>query len=277
MFKILSNAQIAPGIFKMELEAPLVARKAGAGQFVMIRIDEEGERIPLTIANNDDKNITICYQVVGVTTYRLSGRRNGEGLLDVVGPLGHKTEVKKVGSVCCIGGGIGITEIYPVAKAYKSSGNKVIVIIGARNKELVIFKKELREVSDEVIITTDDGSEGKKGFTSGSLKMLIDSKKDIDLVYAVGPAMMMKVISDLTRPYEIKTIASLNTVLVDGTGMCGSCRIEVGGETKFVCVDGPEFDAHKVNFNQLMTRQSLFKDQEKHACQMKTRLMESGG
>jgi len=269
MFKILSNRQIAPKVFKMELEASLVARKALAGQFVIIRIDEKGERIPLTIADHDEKNITIVYLVVGVTTHRLTEKKAGEGLLDVAGPLGHNTDLKKIGTVCCIGGGVGIAELYPVAKAYRASGNKVIVIIGAKTKELVIFKKELSGVCDEMLVTTDDGSEGEKGFVSGALKKLIDSGKKIGLVYAVGPAIMMKVVSEVTRPYDIRTIVSLNTVLVDGTGMCGSCRIEVGGETKFACVDGPEFDAHKVNFEELMARQGLFKTQERHACKIR--------
>ncbi len=269
MFKILSNQNIAPSIFKMELEAPLVAKKAQAGHFVIIRIDEQGERIPLTIAGHSDKNITIVYQLVGVTTHRLTEKKQGHFLQDVVGPLGHNTEAKKVGTVYCIGGGVGIVEIYPVARAYKASGNKVIGIIGARDKDLVIFRKELEEVCDEIFITTDDGSLGEKGFVSNVLKRLMDSGRKIDLVYTVGPAIMMKVTSDLTRPYNIKTIASLNSVLVDGTGMCGSCRIEVAGETKFACVDGPEFDAHKVNFDELMTRQSLFKAEEKHACKIR--------
>ncbi|MBU1852973.1 MAG: sulfide/dihydroorotate dehydrogenase-like FAD/NAD-binding protein [Candidatus Omnitrophica bacterium] len=269
MFKILSNEQIAPGIFNMQLVAPLVARKAKAGQFVMIRIDEHGERIPLTIASNDAENITIVYQVVGVTTHRLTEKKNNDFLLDVVGPLGHETQIEKLGTVCCIGGGVGIAELYPVTRAYKSSGNKVIVIIGAKNKGLVIFKEELKEICDEMFITTDDGSEGEKGFVSDVMKRLIDSGRKIDLVYAVGPAIMMKIIADLTRPFDIKTMVSLNSVLVDGTGMCGSCRVEVGGETKFVCVDGPEFDAHRVNFEELMSRQSLFKEQEKHACKIR--------
>lgn len=269
MFNILSNEKIAPQIFKMELEAPLVAKKTAPGQFVMIRIDEQGERIPLTIADHDEKNITIVYQVVGVTTYRLTERKKGGALLDVVGPLGHNTEARKIGAVCCVGGGVGIAEIYPVAKLYRSVGNRAIVIIGARNKDLIIFEQELREVCDQIFITTDDGSYGEKGFVSGVLKRLMDSGEKIDLAYAVGPAIMMKVVSDLTRPYGVKTLVSLNSILVDGTGMCGSCRVEVGGETKFACVDGPEFDGHKVNFEELMARQSLFKEQEKHACKIR--------
>jgi len=266
MYRILSNEKIAPGIFKMRLTVPLVARKANAGQFVIIRIDGHGERIPLTIASNDSENITIVYQVVGVTTHRLAEKKSNDFLTDVVGPLGHETEISKLGTICCLVGVVGIAELYPVARAYKSSGNKVSVIMGAKNKDLVIFKEELKEVCDELFITTDDGSEGEKGFVSDVMVKLLESGVKPDLVYAVGPAIMMKVIADLTRSSGIKTMVSLNSVLVDGTGMCGSCRVEVGSETKFVCVDGPEFDAHKVNFEELMSRQALFKEQERHAC-----------
>jgi len=269
MHKILLNEKIAPQIFRMEVEAPVVAKKAQAGQFVMVRIDEQGERVPLTIADHDEGNIVMVYQVVGVSTHRLAGKKKGEGLLDVVGPLGHSTEAKRIGTVCCVGGGVGIAELYPAAKAYKAAGNKVIVIVGARTKGLVIFREELKGVCDEMFVATDDGSDGKKGFVSDVLKGILDSGEKIDLVYAVGPAIMMKVVADLTRPHRIKTLASLNTVLVDGTGMCGSCRVEVGGETKFACVDGPEFDAHRVNFSEMMARQGLFVEQEKHACKIR--------
>jgi len=269
MFKIYENENIAPQIFRMKLEAPFVARKAGPGQFVMLRVDEKGERIPLTIAEHDDKTIVLVYQVVGLTTYKLSEKKKGDELLDVVGPLGHMTESQNVGTVCCVGGGVGIAELYPVACSYKTKGNKIIGVVGARSKSYIIYKKELSDICDELYITTDDGSEGRKGFVSDVLKELLDSKMRIDLVYAVGPAIMMKVVSELTQPYKIETIVSLNSVLVDGTGMCGSCRVEVGGETKFVCVDGPEFDGHKVNFKELMSRQSLFKEQEAHICKLK--------
>jgi len=269
MFDVLRNEKIAPNIFKMIINAPLLAAKAKAGQFMMIRIDDKGERIPLTIADTDGKNITIVYQVAGVTTHRLTEKKAGETVSDVVGPLGHATDVRKIGTVCCVGGGVGIAELYPVAKAYKSAGNDVIIIIGARNKELLIFKKELADLGAQLLVATDDGSDGEKGFVSGILKRLIDSGRNIGLVYAVGPGVMMEVISNLTKPYGIKTLVSLNTVLVDGTGMCGSCRIQVGNETKFACVDGPEFDGHLVNFKELKARQSLFKEQEKHACKIR--------
>jgi len=269
MFNILSNENIAPAIFRMELEAPLIAGKAGPGQFLIIRIDDKGERIPLTIADHDERCVTIVYQVAGVTTHRLSEKKKGGYLADAVGPLGRATEIERVGNVCCIAGGVGIAEVYPVVRAHKSIGNHVLAILGARNKELIIFKSELEGLCDEIFITTDDGSLGEKGFVSGVLKRLIDSPRQMDLVYAVGPAIMMKVIADVTRPHDIKTLASLNTILVDGTGMCGSCRIDVGGDTKFVCVDGPEFDAHKVNFTELIARQGLFKRQEDHACKIR--------
>lgn len=269
MFKVITNGKIAPLIYKMSIETDFIAQKARPGQFVMIRIDEQGERIPLTIADAGAGIITIVYQVVGVTTNKLSKKKKGDYLSDVLGPLGHATEIRKIGIVCCVGGGVGIAELYPAVKAYKAIGNDVIVIIGARNKELLIFKNELEKTCDELLIATDDGSSGEKGFVSDILKKTIDSKRKIDLMYTVGPAVMMEVISNLTRPYGIKTLVSLNTVLVDGTGMCGSCRVEVGGETKFVCVDGPEFDGHKVNFKELKLRQSLFKEQESHACKIK--------
>jgi len=269
MFKIHSNEKIAPAIFKMVIEAPLVAAKARPGQFVMIRIDEFGERIPLTIADIDGKNVTIVYQTAGVTTYKMTEKKIGEFISDIVGPLGHATDTKKIGTVCCVGGGVGIAELYPVAKAYKNAGNNLIIIIGARNKELLIFKKELEGLGAQLLIVTDDGSLGEKGFVSDILKRLIDSGNKIDLVYAVGPGIMMEVVSNLTKSYGIKTLVSLNTVLVDGTGMCGSCRIQVGSETKFACVDGPEFDGHMVNFKELKARQNLFKEQEKHACKIR--------
>src|SRR3990167_8758848 len=218
MFKILYNEKIAPGIFKMVIYAPLIAAKAKPGQFIMIRIDEAGERIPLTIADIDGKNITIVYQAVGVTTYRLAKKKNKEFVSVVVGPLGHATDIRKIGVVCCVGGGVGIAELYPVAKAYKNAGNNVIVIVGARDKELLIFKKELELLGVEIFIITDNGSIGEKGFVTDVLKRVIDSGKKIDLVYAVGPGVMMEAISNLTKPYAIKTMVSLNTVLVDGTG-----------------------------------------------------------
>ena len=269
MFKIYSNEKIAAGIFKMIIEAPLVSARARAGQFMMIRIDERGERIPLTIADRSDKTITIVYQVAGVTTYRLTEKKAGEYVSDAVGPLGHATDTDKIGTVCCVGGGVGIAELYPVAKAYKNAGNSVIIIIGARNKELLIFKKELEFLGAEMFVVTDDGSFGEKGFVTNALKKLIDSGKIINLVYAVGPGVMMEAVSNLTKPYGVKTLVSLNTVLVDGTGMCGSCRIQVGTETKFACVDGPEFDGHLVNFKELKARQNLFKEQENHACKIR--------
>ncbi|MBU1913250.1 MAG: sulfide/dihydroorotate dehydrogenase-like FAD/NAD-binding protein [Candidatus Omnitrophica bacterium] len=295
MFKIYSNEKIAAGIFKMILEAPLVSATARPGQFMMIRIDEQGERIPLTIADISDKTITIVYQIAGVTTYRLTEKKAGEYVSDVVGPLGHATDTDKIGTVCCVGGGVGIAELYPVAKAYKNAGNSVIIIIGARNKELLIFKKELEFLDAEMFVVTDDGSFGEKGFVTDVLKRLLDSGRKmeptrakargslggilspdlsyrgecINLVYAVGPGVMMEAVSNLTRPYGVKTLVSLNTVLVDGTGMCGSCRIQVGTETKFACVDGPEFDGHLVNFKELKARQSLFKEQENHACKIR--------
>ncbi|MFH0731317.1 MAG: sulfide/dihydroorotate dehydrogenase-like FAD/NAD-binding protein [Candidatus Omnitrophota bacterium] len=269
MFKVLYNEKIAPGIYKMVIDTPLIAAKAKSGQFIMIRIDETGERIPLTIADIEGKNIAIVYQAVGVTTYKLAEKKNGEFVSDVAGPLGHATDIRKIGTVCCVGGGVGIAELYPVAKAYKNAGNNVIVIVGARNKELLIFKKELELLGVEIFMITDDGSIGGKGFVTDVLKRVMNSGNEIDLVYAVGPGVMMEAVSNLTKSRAIKTLVSLNTVLVDGTGMCGSCRVQVGDETKFACVDGPEFDGHLVNFKELKIRQGLFVEQEKHACKIR--------
>ncbi len=269
MFKILYNEKIAPNIFKMTVEALLIADKAKPGQFVMIRVDELGERIPLTIAGTGDGNITLVYQTVGITTHKMAEKKKGESISDLAGPLGHATDIKKIGTICCVGGGVGIAELYPVTKAYADAGNALIIIIGARDKELLIFKKELEGLGGEMFVTTDDGSLGEKGFVTDVLKRLINSGKKIDLVYSVGPGVMMEAVSNLTRPYKIKTLVSLNTVLVDGTGMCGSCRVRIGNETKFVCVDGPEFDGHLVDFKELKARQGLFKEQEKHACKIR--------
>lgn len=269
MFRIIDNNKLAPQIFEMQIEAPLIAKKAQPGQFIMLKVDEFGERIPLTIADRDNGSITIIFQVVGVTTFRLSQKIRGDFLMDIAGPLGKATEVKNFGRVLCIGGGVGIAELYPVARAYKEAQNFVVSLIGSRSKQFIIYEKKLRSVSDELFITTDDGSYARKGFVTDVLKEFLEEDRVFDLVYAVGPVKMMEKASSLTAPYKIKTLVSLNSILVDGTGMCGSCRVEVGGETKFVCVDGPEFDGGLVNFTQLETRQSLFKEQE--ACALKAK------
>uniref|UniRef100_A0A7V3ZVV6 Sulfide/dihydroorotate dehydrogenase-like FAD/NAD-binding protein n=1 Tax=candidate division WOR-3 bacterium TaxID=2052148 RepID=A0A7V3ZVV6_UNCW3 len=265
MAKILKKEILAPNIKKFVVLVPEVAQKALPGQFVIVRVCEEGERIPLTIADFDKEKgtITIVFQEVGKTTYHLGTLNEGDEILDFVGPLGKPSEIEKFGTVCCIGGGVGTPEIYPVARALKEIGNYVIVIIGARTKELVIMENEMRKVADEVYITTDDGSYGMKGLVTDALKKLLVENKKIDRVIAVGPVIMMKAVSELTKNYNIKTIVSLNPMMLDGTGMCGICRVEIGGETKFACVDGPEFDGHLVNYDLLMARLRTYLEEEK--------------
>ncbi|MBL7081653.1 MAG: sulfide/dihydroorotate dehydrogenase-like FAD/NAD-binding protein [Candidatus Omnitrophica bacterium] len=270
MFKITNKERLAKDITKIVVEAPLIAKKAKAGQFVVVINDDKGERIPLTMADWDRQRgiITLILQDVGFTTHKLAAREIGNCIAHILGPLGHATEIKKLGQVICIGGGVGIAEILPVAGAFKQAGNDVVSIIGARNKELLILEEEMRAVCNELYITTDDGSYGRKGFVTELLKEILDGKTDkranrqTHLIYAVGPIVMMRAVSDLTRPFRIKTIVSLNTIMVDATGMCGSCRCSVGDQAKFACVDGPDFDGHLVNFQELGKRVNQFKAQE---------------
>lgn len=266
MHKILLKKSLAPKVGLIEVDAPAIAKKALAGQFIVLRIHQNGERIPLTIADRDPGKgtITIVFQKIGATTTMIDTLEQGDEILDLLGPLGRPAHIDKVGTVVCIGGGVGIAEIYPVAKAYKNAGNKVISILGARNKELIIFEDKIRSVSDECFITTDDGSHGRKGFVSDVLKEIMAREK-VSLVSAVGPTIMMKVISDITKPDGIKTFVSLNPIMLDATGMCGVCRVTVGGKVKFACVDGPEFEGHEVDFAELMSRQRLYIDEEKRA------------
>ena len=270
MYRIVAKKDLAPTVKQFEILAPLVAKKAKPGQFVVVRVDEKGERIPLTIVDSSSNKgtITIVVLEAGKTTKRLNCLNEGDYLLNCIGPLGNQAEIKKYGTVVCIGGGVGIACIYPEVRALKEAGNKVISIIGARTRELLIFEKEIGENSDESYVTTDDGSKGHHGFVSDILRKLIDERRHMDLVIAVGPIMMMKVIADMTRPHGIKTVVSLNPIMVDGTGMCGSCRVEVGGETKFTCVDGPEFDAHLVDFDLLISRNKRYLHEERLALEM---------
>ncbi|MBO8174764.1 MAG: sulfide/dihydroorotate dehydrogenase-like FAD/NAD-binding protein [Thermococcus sp.] len=265
MFEILHKEKLAPGINLFEIKAEKIAKKAKPGQFMILRLHEKGERIPLTIADTNPENgtITIVAQEVGKTTHELGTYEAGDYILDILGPLGKPSHIDKFGTVVIIGGGVGVAEIYPVARAMKEAGNYVISILGFRTKELVFWEDKLKQVSDEVIVTTNDGSYGMKGFTTHALQKLIDEGRKIDLVHAVGPTIMMKFVAELTKPYGIKTVASLNPIMVDGTGMCGACRVTVGGEIKFACVDGPEFDAHQVNWDELMKRLDYYKDLEK--------------
>lgn len=264
MFPILQAEELSAGVKAFWVKAPLVAKKCQPGQFIILRIDEEGERIPLTIAdfNRQQGSILLIFQEVGATTRQLGALSVGQAILDIAGPLGKPSEIENFGTVVCIGGGIGVAPVYPIARAYKQAGNKVISIIGARNRDLLIMEKLMREVSDELHITTDDGSAGRKGLVIDPLKEMIDAGNAIARVIAIGPMIMMKSVSEVTRPYGIHTIVSLNPIMVDGTGMCGGCRCSVGGATKFACVDGPEFDGHQVDFVGLMSRSRMYKEHE---------------
>ena len=276
MNNIQEKEFLSPQVFRMKIEAPEIAKKRKAGQFVILRTCESGERIPLTIADADPDEgwIELVVQIVGKTTKSLSELGPGESLCDLAGPLGRPTHIEKYGTVVMVGGGIGIAPAHPIAQAMKTAGNTVISILGGRSKELVIMEKKMRAASDEVIITTDDGSYGVKGLVTDAIQKLIDEGKKINLVIAIGPPIMMKFVSLLTKKYNIPTQVSLNTVMVDGTGMCGGCRVSVGGKSKFVCVDGPEFDGHLVDFDEMMLRLNMYKDQEKecydHACKIRS-------
>lgn len=265
MYKILEKKELAPQVKLFEVAAPLIAKKAKPGQFVILRIDEEGERVPLTIAdfNREKGTITMIFQEVGASTTLLGQLNEGDALLDLVGPLGKPTHIENFGTVVCVGGGIGIAPVYPIARGMKEAGNEVVSIIGARSEHILIYEEEMKAVSDKLHITTDDGSKGHKGFVTDPLKEMLDAGKKIDLVVAIGPVIMMKNVAETTRAYGIPTVVSLNPIMVDGTGMCGGCRVSVGNENKFACVDGPEFDAHKVDFAGLMARQRMYKNQEK--------------
>jgi len=280
MFKIRNKERLASSITKLEIEAPLIAAKAQPGQFVIVIMDEKGERIPLTLADWDRVRgtITLIFQDVGFTTHQLSIKNIGDSIAHILGPLGHPTEinpalackggVKKLGRVICIGGGVGIAEVFPVSRAIKQAGNEVIGIIGARSKELLILEKEMQKVCDKLYITTDDGSYGRKGFVTDILREILNQQtskpanQQTDLVYAIGPVVMMRAVCEITRALKIETIVCLNPIMVDATGMCGACRCSVGGEVKFACVDGPDFDGHLVDFQELEKRINQFKEQE---------------
>ena len=265
MYKILERQGLVPGIHLFKVEAPNVAKKAKPGQFIVIRIDEKGERIPLTVAGWDEKegSVTIVFMEVGTTTHRLATLGKGDYIVDFVGPLGIPTHIERVGTIVCVAGGFAVAVIKPIAEAMKEKGNKVISILGARTKDLLFWEDQLRQVSDELIITTDDGSYGRKGLVTEPLKELLENGNKIDQVMAIGPTVMMKFCAKTTEPFGVKTIVSLNPIMVDGTGMCGCCRVVVGGLTKFACVDGPDFDGHQVDWDLLMARQRSYLDEEK--------------
>ncbi|HDN81878.1 MAG TPA: sulfide/dihydroorotate dehydrogenase-like FAD/NAD-binding protein [Methanomicrobia archaeon] len=269
MHRIVYKKQLSENVKLFDVEAPLVAKKFKAGQFLIVKIDEKGERIPLTIVDTDKENgtIRIIFQEVGKSTKKLGLLNVGDMIQDVIGPLGKPAEIKKFGKVVCVGGGVGVAPLYPQAKALKKEGNEVISIIGARNKDLIILEEEMKSVSDRLYITTDDGSYVRKGFVSDVLREILEKEK-IDRVITIGPAIMMMVTARETKPYNVKTIASLNSIMVDGTGMCGACRVSVGGETKFACVDGPDFDAHLVDFELLMERQRIYLEEERKAMEL---------
>lgn len=282
MAKILYKKQLSKDVFLMRIEAPLIAEERKAGQFIILQTNEDiGERIPLTIADADKEegSITIIFQVVGKTTYDLSLFNIGDNIPTLVGPLGKPTHIEKFGTVVGVGGGIGVAPLYPIAQAMKEAGNKLILIIGARTKELLILEDEMTKIADEIIICTDDGSYGRKALVTEPLKEICERNNKPDLVIAIGPPIMMKFCAETTRPFQIPTLVSLNTIMVDGTGMCGGCRVNVDGKAKFVCVDGPEFDGHKVDFDNMMARLNSYRELEleAHKCKLEEEIKKKGG
>lgn len=265
MTKILSKTQLSEDVFRMRLEAPLIAEERQAGQFIILQVDHDyGERIPLTIAdaNPSEGSITIIFQRVGSTTRKLSKLEEGDSIAHLVGPLGTPTHIENFGRVVVVGGGIGVAPAFPIAQAMKNAGNHLTVIMGARNRDLVIMQEEMGAIADDLILCTDDGSAGRKDLVTEPLKECCESAEKPNLVVAIGPPVMMKFCAKTTEPYGVPTMVSLNTIMVDGTGMCGGCRVNVGGEVKFVCVDGPEFDGHKVDFDNMISRLQSYKGQE---------------
>ena len=278
MYRITVRENLSPVTKLFKVEAPEVARKAKAGQFVIVRIDEEGERVPLTVADYDRQSgeITLVFQEVGKTTKQLGTMKVGDELASFVGPLGRPTEIEKYGTVMCVGGGVGIAPIYPIARSLREAGNHVISIIGARNVSLLFWEDKMRSVSDELTVCTDDGSYARKALVPEPMKEILATRK-VDMIWAIGPAIMMKFAALATQPFGVKTIVSLNSIMVDGTGMCGACRVEVGGKTRFVCVDGPEFDGHQVDWGLLLERQRIYLEQEKRATERFEQHIHSGG
>ena len=267
MYRILRKKELNPTVTLMDIEAPLVAKKAEPGQFIILRVDEAGERIPLTVADFDREKgtVTIIFQIVGATTKKLNALNEGDSLHDFVGPLGTPSHVEGLKKVAVVGGGVGCAIAYPIAKKLHGLGAEVHSIVGFRNKDLVILEDEFKAVSDKLVRMTDDGSYGSKGLVTNALKDLIDSGEQYDEVIAIGPLVMMKFVCQLTKEYGIKTVVSMNPIMIDGTGMCGGCRLTVGGKTRFACVDGPDFDGHEVDFDEAMERGSMYRDFERHA------------
>ena len=270
MNKIVSKEYFSANVVKFEVEAPLIAKSRKAGHFVIVKVGAKGERIPLTIADADLQKgtITLVVQRMGVSSTKLCALEPGEYITDMVGPLGRATHIENFGTVICACGGVGTAPMMPIVAALKQAGNKVITVLAARTKELIILEEQMRQYSDEVIVMTDDGSYGTQGLVTNGIESVINREK-VDLCVTIGPAIMMKFVSQLTKKYEVPTLASLNTIMVDGTGMCGACRVTIGGKTKFVCVDGPEFDAHQVDFDEMLMRLGGYKDQEKEEMERK--------
>ncbi len=264
MNKIIEKAFLSENVVKLVVQAPLIAQKQSPGQFVIVRIDEKGERIPLTIADADRASgaITLIIQRVGTSSHRISLLSPGDSLLDVSGPLGRPTHIEKVGTVLACGGGVGIAPLFPIARAFKQAGNRLIAVLGARTRDLLILENEMSAFADETIVMTDDGSHGKKGVITVGIEEVL-KREPVQLAVAIGPAVMMKFVALLTKRFNLPTIASLNTIMVDGTGMCGACRVSVGGKTRFVCVDGPEFDAHEIDYDEMIKRLNTYKTEEK--------------
>jgi len=267
MFRIINKETLANKIHLFKIEAPAVAKKAQPGQFVVVRVDEKGERIPLTIADWDERegSVSMVFMEVGATTFRLGQLNAGDYVADFVGPLGVPSDIEKFGTMVCVAGGVGVAVITPIAKALKEKGNNVISILGARSKDLLFWEDNLRNASHQLIVTTDDGTYGRKGVVTEPLKELLASGEKVDRVIAIGPTVMMKFCAKTTEPFGVKTIVSLNPIMVDGTGMCGCCRVSVGGATKFACVDGPDFDGHQVDWDLLAARQRIYLDEEKRS------------
>ena len=270
MYEILFKQDLVTNIHLLKIAAPKVAKKAEAGQFVVIRVNEKGERIPLTIADWDreEGSITVVFMEVGTTTHRLAQLGAGDSIADFIGPLGLPTEIEKFGTVVCVAGGFAVATIVPIARALRARGNKVVSVMGARTKDLLFWEKELGDVSDQLIVTTDDGSYARKGLVTEPLKELLEGDEKVERVIAIGPSIMMKFCAKTTEPFGVKTIVSLNPIMVDGTGMCGCCRVSVGGVTKFACVDGPDFDGHQVDWDLLFARQRIYLDEEKRSFEL---------
>ena len=278
MYKIVKKRVLNPTVMLMDIDAPFIAKKAEPGQFIILRVDEEGERIPLTIADFDREKgtVTIIFQIVGKTTKALSGLEEGDYLQDFVGPLGVASHVDGLKKVAVIGGGVGSAIAYPIAKKLHNMGAEVDVVVGFRNKDLVILEDEFKAASSRLFMMTDDGSYGEQGLVTNALENLIKEGNNYDEVIAIGPLVMMKFVCELTKKYSIKTMVSMNPIMIDGTGMCGGCRLTVGGKVKFACVDGPDFDGHEVDFDEAMSRASMYKDFEKHAYEKQCNLMKKG-